>query len=347
MQLDLSALASLSSGQIIRGERDFVYTGIASLDEAGPQDISFLGNEKYFEDFLKTEAGVVIVPPGLPQLPSDSVALLEVENPSMAFGKVVEHFSQKQRDFTPGIHPSAVLENPDSISAQDVSIGAGAYLGRGVKIGKGTTIGANSTIGDGVIIGEGAYIFPNVVIRENCIIGDRTILQPGCVIGSDGFGYEFSEGRHQKIDQVGIVEIGDDCEIGSNTTIDRARFGRTSIGKGCKIDNLVQIAHNVRIDEHTIVVAQTGIAGSTHLGKYCVIAAQVGIGGHLRITDQVTVAGGAGVIGDIREAGTYWGFPARPASKAKRATASIARLPKLIKRVKELEQRLDQLDQDS
>lgn len=344
MELSLSALASLSSGRIIRGERDFLFTGIASLDEAGSSEISFLGNEKYFPDFLSTGAGVVLVPKGLPDFPAEKVALIEVENPSAAFGSVVAQFSKNQRSFTPGIHPSAQIAEPDSFDPQKVSIGPGAVIGIGVELGHEATISANCTIGDHARIADHAYLFPNVVVREACIIGKRTILQPGCVIGSDGFGYEFTEGAHQKIDQVGIVEIGDDCEIGSNTTIDRARFGRTSIGKGCKIDNLVQIAHNVRIDEHTIVVAQTGIAGSTHLGKYCVIAAQVGIAGHLKIADQVTLAGGSGAIGDIKEAGTYWGFPARPAGQAKRATASLSKLPDLLKRVRALEKKIEELE---
>lgn len=336
-QLTLSELAQRIDGDVVRGELALLITGIAALDEAGPGEISFLGNEKYRQQFLETKAGVVIVPRGVTEGPGN-VALVACDNPSYAFGLVVKHFTESlARVFTPGIHERAVVEPTARLDAEKVRIHAGAVVMAGATIGEGTEIGPNAVIGENVVIGRDCQIHANVSIRERCQVGDRVILQPGAVIGSDGFGYETVNGRHVKIDQIGIVEIQDDVEIGANTTVDRARFGRTVVGMGSKIDNLVQVAHNVQIGPHNLFVSQSGIAGSSKTGAYVVAAAQVGIAGHLRVGDQAILAGRTGVTSNIEGGKTYGGYPAQPQMDEQRQKAALRKLPDLLKRVKKLE----------
>ncbi|WP_297084540.1 UDP-3-O-(3-hydroxymyristoyl)glucosamine N-acyltransferase [uncultured Demequina sp.] len=247
MALTLSELARLVDGDIVRGELSHVIEGIAALDEATSADVSFLGNEKYRAQYLATRAGAVIVPRGVEEGP-EGVALVAVENPSFAFGRAVKHFTEAlARRFEPGVHERAVVDPAAVLDPARVRVDAGAVVMAGASVGDGSEIGPNAVVGEGVRIGRDCRIHANVSIRERCEIGDRVILQPGAVIGSDGFGYETVKGRHEKIDQIGIVVLEDDVEIGANTTVDRARFGRTVISEGTKVDNLVQIGHNVRI----------------------------------------------------------------------------------------------------
>lgn len=309
---------------------------MAALDAAGPHDVSFLGNEKYHAQFLETKAAAVIVPHGVTSGP-EGTALIAVENPSLAFAVVVRHFAAAVRQFSPGVHPRASVDPTAVFDPEKVRIQAGAVVQAGVTIGDGSDIGPNSVISDDAVIGRDCRLMANSSVRERCVLGDRVILQPGAVIGSDGYGYEFSGGRHMKIDQVGIVEIGDDVEIGANTTIDRARFGKTIIGEGTKIDNLVQIGHNVVIGKHCLVVSQTGISGSTKLGDYVTCAGQVGIVGHVTIGDKVTLTARAGVTTNLPSGQIYSGKPAQPMREAMKLEAHARRLPKLIERVKALE----------
>ena len=337
--LTLSELARWVDGDIVRGELDSSYGGMAALDAAGPGDVSFLGNEKYHGQFLDSKAGVVIVPRGetggRPEM-----ALIAVENPTLAFSVVVRHFAAATRRFAPGIHPTASVDPCAQLNPERVRIHAGAVIMAGAKIGDGTEIGANSVVGEDVIIGSDCHLMSNVAIRERCVIGDRVHLQPGAVIGSDGFGYELSQGRHVKVDQVGIVEIGNDVEIGANTTVDRARFGKTIIGEGTKIDNLVQIGHNVIIGKHCLIVSLTGISGSTRIGDYVTIAGQVGVVGHITIGDKATITARAGVTTSLPGGAIYAGRPAQPFNEDIKLRASVRRLPKLIERIKKLEQAL-------
>ncbi len=337
--LTLSELARWVDGDIIRGGPDLSLTGMAALDAAGPQDVSFLGNEKYHGQFLITRAAAVIVPRGVTG-GAVSTALIAVENPSLAFAVVVRHFAAATRKFIPGIHPKAYVDPTAILDSTKVRVNAGAVVMAGARIGDGSDIGPNAVIGDDVTIGQDCRILANASIRERCILGNRVILQPGSVIGSDGYGYEFSEGRHQKIDQVGIVEIGDDVEIGANTTIDRARFGKTLIGEGTKIDNLVQIGHNVVIGKHCLIVAQNGISGSSRLGDYVTSAGQVGIVGHITVGDKVTITARSGVTTDLSAGEIYSGRPAKPYREEMKLRAYVRRLPKLIERVKALESSL-------
>ncbi len=343
--LTLSELAHWVDGDIVRGGLDLSLSGMAALDGAGPQDVSFLGNEKYYQQFLSTRAGAVIVPRGVTTGPEEA-ALIAVDNPTLAFSVVVRHFAAAARKFTPGVHPHASVDATAKLDPEKVRIHAGAVVMAGAVIGDGTEIGPNCVIGEDVNVGQDCHLMANVSIRERCILGDRVCLQPGCVIGSDGYGYELSGGHHVKIEQVGIVEIGNDVEIGANTTIDRARFGKTHIGEGTKIDNLVQIGHNVIIGKHCLVVSLTGISGSARLGDYVTVAGQVGISGHVTIGDKATLAGRTGVTTNLPGDVVYSGRPAKPFRDDMKLRANLRRLPLLSKRVKALEAHLH-LDGDA
>jgi UDP-3-O-[3-hydroxymyristoyl] glucosamine N-acyltransferase len=316
---------------------------VASLDEASSDEISFLGNEKYFQDFLSTRAGVVLVPGNLPQKPQrDSIILLEVENPSFAFAAVVKVLATKQRTINYGVHPSAYIADDVVINREKVSIKPGVIIESGCSIGDGTEISSGVVICEGSVLGDNCLIYPNVTIREHSQIGSRVILQPGCVIGSDGYGYELVNGRHTKVDQVGIVVLEDDVEIGANTAIDRARFGKTIIGEGTKVDNLVQIAHNVQTEKHCLIVSQSGLAGSSKLGNYVTVAAQAGVGGHIKIGDKAVLAGRAGATKSLDGGIVYSGFPARPMREETRKQGSLSKLPQLIKDVRKIKQQLEE-----
>ena len=337
--LTLSELARWIDGDIIRGGLDLSLTGMAALDAAGPHDVSFLGNEKYWQQFLATQAAAVIVPRGITEGP-EGAALIAVENPTLAFSVVVRHFAAATRKLVPGIHPLASVDPSAVLDPEKVRVCAGAVIMAGASIGDGSDIGPNAVVGEDVVLGRDCVVMANVSIRERCTLGDRVFLQPGCVIGSDGYGYEFSGGRHIKIDQVGIVEIGDDVEIGANTTIDRARFGKTVVGEGTKIDNLVQIGHNVVIGKHCLIVSLTGISGSTRLGDYVTIAGQVGIAGHITIGDKTSLAARTAVTTHLPGGQVYSGRPAIPFREDMKLRAHLRRLPKLVERVKNLEKSL-------
>ena len=330
----LHELARLVGAVLEEETPDLEITGVASLHEARPGDLTFFGNPRYLPQLRTSAASAVIVPVECQeQIPP---ILLRVENPSMAFASAVAAFAPPEVVPPAGIHPSAVVA-PDAILGDGVSVGALVVIEEQVVIGAGSRIGSGSVIGREVHIGQHCLIHSNVTIRERCILGDRVILQPGAVIGSCGFGYELQEGRHQKIPQTGIVEIGDDVEIGANTTIDRARFGRTVVGEGTKIDNLVQIAHNVQIASHTIICAQVGISGSTRIGSYVTLAGQVGLAGHLEIGDKAVLGAQSGVSKNVSPGSMLIGAPAKPVKQWKETNFYISQLRKLYERVKELE----------
>ena len=341
MKLTLEAVAALTGGKILSGDPELTVFGVASLLDASHEEASFLGNEKYFEDFLHTSAGIVLVPPALPAYP-ENVAFVEVDNPSMAFNALVKYFMASAYRFTPGIHPTAIIDPTATFNPDKIHVGAYTCIGAHCVIGDGTDIGNGCDIGDGVTMGENCRLHAHVIIRERCKLGSRVTIQPGAVIGSDGFGFLMGDnGRYVGIDQVGIVELGDDVDVGANTTIDRARFGRTIVGEGTKIDNLLQLGHNVVVGKHCVIVAQSGIAGSTQVGDYATIAAQVGISGHLKIGSKSVLGAKTGVISDIPENVAYWGFPASPFKDASRQYAALKKLPALIKEVHALKRNLE------
>ena len=334
--LNLSELARWVDGDIVRGGLDLSLTGMAALDAAGPHDVSFLGNLKYHGQFLQSRAAAVLVPRGVTDGP-ETAALVAVDNPSLAFAVVVRHFAAAMRKFEPGIHSRAFVDPSAVLDPTTVRVSAGAVVMAGACVGDGSDLGPNCVISDDVVIGKDCRIMANATIRERCVLGDRVILQPGVVIGSDGYGYEFAGDRHVKLDQVGIVEIGDDVEIGANTTIDRARFGKTIVGEGCKIDNLVQLGHNVVLGKHCLIVAQTGISGSARLGDYVTVAGQAGIAGHVTIGSRAQLGARSGVTSHLAGDMIYSGKPAQPIRDEMKMLAHVRRLPKLLERVKALE----------
>jgi len=336
--MKLSAIAAHLQITISADAPDPEIHGAASLQEAGPEEISFFGDPRYLQSLKRTKAAAVL-------LPSQAVDAcpctpLVCENPAALFSRVLELFRPPSIDWKPGVHPMAAV-SPEATVDPSASIQAGAVIEAGAIIGADTVIGANSYVGHRARLGSSCFLHPRVTVGERCVIGNRVILHSGVVIGSDGFGYEFADGRQKKIPQTGIVQIDDDVEIGANSTVDRARFGRTHICEGVKLDNLVQIGHNVVVGPHSILCAQVGISGSTRLGRYVVMAGKVGVAGHLEIGDQVTVAAMAGISGNLKEGGvTYSGMPAIPMRDYKRNYVRIANLDKLFERVKELEKKL-------
>jgi UDP-3-O-[3-hydroxymyristoyl] glucosamine N-acyltransferase len=337
----LHALVGIAPGE---GSSD-VYTGIGALDDAGSSEVSFLGNPRYEPQLVGTSAGVVLVPEGDFSAP-DGCRLITVANPSGAFSKLIDFFQQETHASIPGVSSGAHISDGVVFDSSKVQIGPGAVLEAGVVVGDGTIIGSGCLIGRDVVIGQDCLLHPGAIIRERCILGNRVILQPGCVIGSDGYGFDLVEGRHQKVPQVGIVEIQDDVEIGANSCLDRARFGRTIVGEGTKVDNLVQIAHNVRIGKHCLVVAQSGVAGSSKLGNYVTIAAQAGVSGHLEVGDQVILTSKSGLFKSITKPDVYMGTPARPMKVAQKKMAMLARLPKLQEELREMKKKLEELSQE-
>ncbi len=344
----LAELLPLVGGELLAGSPDTSIGGVASLAEAGEGEVSFFGNPKYLAVLRRSHAAAVLVPRGYPpeafgwQPDGNTPALVAVDNPSLEFAKLVARFTPPPAADVPGIDPTAVLGR-DVRLGRDVCVRPYAVIEDGVELGDGVSVGAGTFIGAGSTVGAGSRIYPHVTIREHTRIGRRVIIHSGTVIGGDGFGFERKEGRHVKIPQTGIVQIDDDVEIGANVTIDRARFGRTHVGEGTKIDNLVHLAHNVVVGPHCLLVAQVGISGSTRLGKYVTVAGQVGVVGHVEIGDEAVVGAQAGVSKSVPAKAVVWGCPAEPLDKFKELHAYRGRLPKLVERVKKLEAELAEL----
>ena len=336
MKIVLADLATLVGGTLLCGDPAEQITGFASLKEAIVGDLSFFNDARYNERLVNTKASAILVPLGWTECPHNA-ACIAVADPSRSFEQIVEKYGFQPEPFAAGVHASAVIAPTAKFNPARVSIGPHAVIEAGVELGDEVEIGAGCFVGRNVKIGRGSKLYPNATVHAECILGEGVFLHSNTVIGADGFGYEFGEGRHRKVRQAGIVQIDNDVEIGAGTTVDRARFGRTWIGEGTKIDNLVQIGHNVVIGKHCIIVACTAIAGSAMIGDFVVIAAQVGIAGHVTIGSNATLAARCGVTRDLAGGQTYLGFPAIPASEEKRRLASINRLPQLVARVKELE----------
>lgn len=333
----LSELAE-AVGAEVDGDGSVAISGVAPIESAGPGQISFVANRKY-EQFIKsTRASALVL---APDVVCDNVPVIRHANPYLTFARLVDILYPKTPKLPPGIHSSAVVAGSAEI-APEAAIGALCVVGERVKVGAGSQIMPSVFLGDDVEIGEGTLIYPGVKIMDGCKVGDNTIIHAGTVIGSDGFGFAESEQGLYKIQQIGWVEIGHHVEIGANTTIDRGAIGPTRIGNGVKIDNLVQIAHNVEIGDHSIVVSQVGISGSTKLGRGCVLAGQVGVVGHLNIGDGVKVGAQSGVTKSFEAGKTVFGSPARDMRVASRIEATMARLPEMLKRLRAVEKKLDE-----
>jgi UDP-3-O-[3-hydroxymyristoyl] glucosamine N-acyltransferase len=343
--ITLQKLTELVGGTLSPGSPGSVITGLNSILHAVPGEVTFLGNARYLPALKTTRASAALVAEDFTaeDIP-DGLALVRVKNPTLAFSSIIRFFRPALIEFTPGVHATAAIASDVAFDPEKVCIGPHVVVESGAQLGEGCMLHAGVYLGRGVQLGTGCVIHANAVIKEYCVLGNRVILHSGSVIGSDGFGYEFINGQHQKIDQVGIVQIDDDVEIGSCTTIDRARFGRTWIGAGSKIDNLVQIGHNCILGKHCIIVSQTGISGSTRLGNHVTMGGQVGVAGHLEIGDKVMFFAKSGVTKSILEAGAYTGFPARPLMEGRKMLSLPAKIPDLLERVRALEKKLAALE---
>jgi UDP-3-O-[3-hydroxymyristoyl] glucosamine N-acyltransferase len=339
--LTATEIANLVAGRLV-GQTSVAVSGVESLSQASEADVSFLGNTRYTDQVLPSQAAVVLVPEDFDLAPPAGRAWVVCPDASDAFTKLVEHFAPPPPPAPVGIHPSAVVGAGATV-ADSAGIGANAVIEDGAVIGSRSVVGAGCYVGHGVCIGEDCLLHPNVTVRERCRLGHRVIIHSGTVIGSDGFGYIPGADGHTKIPQVGIVQIDDDVEIGAQVAIDRARFGKTWVKQGAKIDNLVQIAHNVVIGEHSFIIAQVGISGSTELGRGVIAAGQVGLAGHLRIGDGVTLMAKAGVAKDIPAGQTVIGSPAVPRKEFARNLFAVNSIGKLKASVKKLQQEVAEL----
>jgi UDP-3-O-[3-hydroxymyristoyl] glucosamine N-acyltransferase len=341
----LGELAGLV-GAKVENDRKLLIRGVAALEDAGPDQIAFFHNTKYRKAFAATRAGAVVVQPKDAQLadrPKKAILLVS-DNPYLAFGKLSRLFNEPPAA-RPGRHPTAVIE-PSAKVHPEAQIGPLTYVGNGASIGARTILHPGAIVEAEARVGDDCLLYPCTVVREGCVLGNRVILQPGAIVGSDGFGFAFDpEGpAHTKVPQVGIVRVEDDVEIGAGSCIDRATLGETVIGRGTKIDNLVQVAHNVQLGAHCLVCAQAGISGSSKLGTGVVLAGQVGVVGHLEIGDGARIGAGSGVAHDVPAGETQSGSPAIPHAAWLHSVAAFPRLPELLKEQRALRQRVEKLE---
>lgn len=333
MKRSLLELASLT-GSTLEGDPDYLISGVEELEAADSQQVSFLANPRYFLKMQRSQAGAVCLHPSMPR--TEGRNFLLHEDPSKAFQLLVELFCTEALSGFEGIHPTAVVHETAELG-EGVVLGPHVVIDRGARIGAHTSIGAGSFIGAEVCIGRECRIYPRVTVREGCLLGERVVLQPGVVVGSCGFGYVTdSQGIHRSLKQLGRVVIEDDVEIGANTCIDRARFKTTRIGRGTKIDNLVQIAHSVSVGEDNLIVSQVGIAGSSKTGRNVVLAGQSAVVGHITLDDGVILAGRAAASKSLRK-GAYGGAPAVPMEDFNRQVGFLRHLKRHLARLKALE----------
>ncbi len=333
----LKELAEFIGGTVV-GDGEVEIHRVASIDNAKPGEITFLANPKYLPLLQSTQASAVMVKPGVE---APGVALLVCPNPYLAFAKVLTALHVVKLECR-GIMEGAFVD-PEAKIADGVTIYPGCVIGKNVTVGSGSTLYPGVLVYDNVTVGEDCLIHAGTVVREGCRIGNRVIVQPKAVIGSDGFGFAPDGSGYYKIPQVGIVVIEDDVEIGANTCLDRAAMGETRIGRGSKLDNLVQVGHNVKIGADSIIVAQGGIAGSTELGKHCTLGGQVGVAGHLKLGDNTMLGGQSGVAGNLPGGEVFSGTPAIPHRDWLRASMVFAKLPEMRKEIGRLKCQVERL----
>ena len=326
----VNELARLVGGEA-EGATTRIISGVAPLENAGEGDASFLESERNLKQAIASRAGCLLTPPGL-DLPKKTV--IRVRNPRYGFAQIIQVFfppSPRQ----PGIHPTAQIGDNVTLGTE-VAIGAYAVIGEGTRIGARSSIGAGCVLGEKIVLGEDCLLYPRVTLYAGTRIGCRVILHSGCVVGSDGFGYVMEAGQYHKFPQIGGVEIADDVEIGSNSTVDRGALEDTRIGRGTKIDNLVQVGHTVQIGANCVVASQTGISGSSVIEDYVVIAGQVGLGDHARVQKGAILGGQCGILPHktVRAGQTVWGTPARPIREQLEQQALVARLPRLFQQIR-------------
>lgn len=341
MDKSVGEIAELVNGSVI-GDCTSRITGVNGIKQAAAGDLSFVAGSRYLQYLESSGATAVLV---TPNVSSSTKTLIQVENPYHAFVRVLQACATENAPRCPaGVHESAAI-------GRNVTLGDGVAIDAFVRIADDCTIGDRAVLYAGVYVGQGATIgadtvvYPNAVIREGVRVGARCILHAGVVLGTDGFGFAPVNGTWFKIPQVGNVVIGDDVEIGTNTAVDRATFGNTVVGRGTKIDNLVQIAHNVELGEHCVISGMTGIAGSTTIGRNVTIAAQVGIADHVEVGDGATIAGRSGVATPVKPGAIVSGYPAMDHQAELRILANLRRLPETVRKVKELERRIHELEE--
>lgn len=332
-ELSIAEIAERLGGELA-GDPTRVIRGAAPLDGAGPGDLSFLSGGRYAAMLGTTGAGAVLVPKSLAVDAPENVTLVRVDDPYVALARILPLLYPAAPE-PPGVHPTALIGEGVEMGA-DVRIEPYAMVGAGARIGDGVRIGAHSVLGDGCVVGAGTIIHPHVTLHAGTVVGERCTLHSGARLGGDGFRFVW-DGGHRKVQHVGVCRLGSDVEIGANTTIDRGSIGDTVIGDGTKVDNLVQIGHNVQIGRHVLLVAQVGISGSTIVGDGAVLGGQVGTNPHVTIGAGARVGGRSGVTADIPAGQTVSGNPARPHREAMRAQASVFNLPKVVERLKALE----------
>ncbi|NGX58162.1 MAG: UDP-3-O-acylglucosamine N-acyltransferase [Chlamydiae bacterium] len=340
---ELQELAKLTNTKL-EGDPRHRIVGVADLSHASSDEASFLGHPRYEKKVKDSRAGVIIIRPDAPRITAHNFLL--TDDPYGTFQKVVELVYADQVETTgfEGIHPTAVI-HPTAKVGEDVAIGPHVVIDKGARIGKGTEIRSGAMIGLEAVIGEDCMIHSHVVIKERCTLGDRVLIQPGTIIGVCGYGFkQDQQGRHQKLHHYGIVEIHDDVEIGPNAMIARARFHKTVIGEGTKIDGLVEIGHNVQIGKHCIIVGQSVVAGSTKLGDYIMIGSNVAIDGHLDIASGAMIRAFSGVTKSIKGPGAYGGFPTQGLAQNNRMDVLLRNIGKHVERIKELEKRVLELE---
>ncbi len=334
--MTLKELAALLGGEL-HGPEDLQITEPAKIESAKEGAITFLSNLKYKHFLEGTKASAVLLDQA-----NESIKLpyILVPNAYAAFVQVLKIFEPELHTSIRGISEFTFIDQTAHVH-ETVRAAPFVYIGPNVSVGKNTILYPGVVLLDNVIVGDDCVLYPNVSVRENCIIGNRVILQNGSVVGSDGFGFAPYEGKYIKIPQMGIVRIEDDVEIGANTTLDRATLGETIVRQGTKLDNLIQIAHNVVVGKHTVMAAQSGIAGSTEVGDNVSVGGQVAIVGHIKVGDGSSIAGKSGITNNVPEKSVMWGMPAMPITKFKRMEISMRRLPQMLQRIKDLEKELN------
>jgi UDP-3-O-[3-hydroxymyristoyl] glucosamine N-acyltransferase len=337
MGIRLKELAALVGGRV-DGNEEIIITGIAGIEQARAGDITFVANPKYLRHAATTQASAIVC---APEVPGGSTALLKVANPYLAYAKIMQYFYPLPAE-SGTVHPGAVIGTDVRLGRQ-VTVYPLVFIGDGAVLEDGVTVYPHCFIGRGAVIGSQTLLYPNVTIREGCLIGRRVIIQPGAVIGSDGFGFARDGARYCKIPQTGIVQIDDDVEIGAGTTVDRATMGRTWIKRGTKIDNLVQIAHNVTIGEDSAIVAQVGISGSTSLGNRVTMAGQSATVGHVRVGDDVIVGARGAVASDVEGGQVVSGAPHMPHREWLKAIRCFEKLPEMRRTLSALEREISAL----
>ena len=338
MEFTAKQIAELIQGRV-EGNEDAKVSDFAKIEEGKPGAISFLANPKYNHYIYETKSSVVLVNEDTVFEQPVEPTLIRVPNAYEAVAKLLQIYQAMQPKKS-GIDSLAYIDAEAEV-ADDCYVGAFAYVGKGVKIGKGCQIYPHAYIGDGVVLGEGCQIYPKVTIYHGCRLGNNVTIHAGSVIGADGFGFAPNTDGYEKIPQIGIVVIEDNVEIGANTCVDRSTMGQTLIHKGVKLDNLIQVAHNVEIGENTVMSAQVGVAGSEKIGSWCMVGGQVGFSGHHKVGDRVMIGAQSGILGDLKDGEVVMGYPAMDSKTFMKSSAIMRRLPEMYKDLNNLKKRIN------